>query len=402
VVAWLLAVAALTAPVSAAQPAAGFPGAVAESERFTPAGGAPLDLRFVIDPDRMSRKSRLIAATHAALTTMSDWFGAPPTAQLTVIAVDCGPHSAIDLAQGAGTMAACVPWLAPIRDQRTERDLIRAVAREYWTVNGVRAGGFASSLVSYTANRAIHSQLEGSDFAAPRFFGGYVPFPLRSVLLSPPVNDPRPRVLQFGDAADVRPENARDVRALQTIERYVGWPSMLAALARLRISDASRWNTDGLGDILSDARGTDMHRLVDECFRNGAVFDYAIDSVQSRPAGEQVESTITIVRHGDARFSTSRDDSDRDAAIPVRVRFADGREIRDRIDGAAPSVALQYTAPAAVVGATVDPDVMLVLDGNRDNNSFVRDPQTSRLGVRLAMNWLAWLQNAMLSYTALL
>jgi hypothetical protein len=32
----------------------------------------------------------------------------------------------------------------------------------------------------------------------------------------------------------------------------------------------------------------------------------------------------------------------------------------------------------------------------------VRDAPSSPLGVRLALNWMAWLQNAMLSYTALL
>jgi hypothetical protein len=141
--------------------------------------------------------------------------------------------------------------------------------------------------------------------------------------------------------------------------------------------------------------------LVTECFRGDAVFDYAIDGVQARTAGSQVESTISIVRKGNARFALSDDESERDATIPVRVRFADGREVRDMIDGAAPSVTLQYTAAVPVVGATVDPDMMLVLDTNRDNNTFVRDRATSMLGVRLAFHWLAWLQNAMLSYSTL-
>jgi len=45
---------------------------------------------------------------------------------------------------------------------------------------------------------------------------------------------------------------------------------------------------------------------------------------------------------------------------------------------------------------------MLLLDVDRANNAIVHDTRTSPLGIRLALNWMAWLQNAMLSYTALL
>ena len=56
---------------------------------------------------------------------------------------------------------------------------------------------FEEALAVYTGTRAIHELLEGSNFEVVRFFGGLVPFPLRSVLLSPPVADPRPRVWRF-------------------------------------------------------------------------------------------------------------------------------------------------------------------------------------------------------------
>ena len=64
-------------------------------------------------------------------------------------------------------------------------------------------------------------------------------------------------------------------------------------------------------------------------------------------------------------------------------------------------MSLIYSARAAAVAATIDPDAMLLLDEDRDNNTIVRHKPVSRLGIRLALHWLAWLQNAMLSYTAL-
>jgi hypothetical protein len=84
------------------------------------------------------------------------------------------------------------------------------------------------------------------------------------------------------------------------------------------------------------------------------------------------------------------------------VRFADGTEVYDRFDAAAPSVTLTYAARTRAVSAIVDDEAMLLLDVNRDNNAIVRDAPTLQLGVRLALHWLGWLQNAMLSYTALL
>jgi hypothetical protein len=85
----------------------------------------------------------------------------------------------------------------------------------------------------------------------------------------------------------------------------------------------------------------------------------------------------------------------------MRVRFADGTELRDVFDGAAPSVSRVYTAKTAAVSATVDPDVVLLLDVNRENNTIIRNAATAPLGVRLAINWMTWLQQAMLSYTAI-
>jgi hypothetical protein len=52
--------------------------------------------------------------------------------------------------------------------------------------------------------------------------------------------------------------------------------------------------------------------------------------------------------------------------------------------------------------ATVDPDLMLLLDVNRGNNAIVRDAPLAPLGIRLALNWMTWLQNTVLSYTAIL
>lgn len=386
----------LAAAAVSAQSVDGFPESrfFEQRESFTPDGGAPIELRFLIAREGAGQAERLVRATRAALTVMSEWFGPLPAASgvegsLTVAGVPWRSHGA---PTDESVLIAPLRWLTPARDQSTERAVIAAMVRRYWD-RGAAPTAFEQSLIIYSGTRAMHQLLEGSNFATLRFFGGAVPFSLRSLLLSPPVAYPRPRVWGFdelGSPAATTADVRRGVRALQTVERYVGWPAMLAALSRIRESGAR--DSDRLAAALSEARGTDLRSLVAECLRADAVFDYAIDDLRSAPGNAGlIETTVTIGRRGSGRFP----------AVPVVVRFADGSEARDHVDGMAPSTTLVYSAPTAAVAATIDPDTMLVLDDDRDNNAVVRAAPTSPLGVRLAMNWMAWLQNTMLSYTAL-
>ena len=324
---------------------------------------------------------RVMNASSAAVQLLHDWFGPLPGP----VAITRSPR-----------------WLTPVRDQSLERAVIGDIARQYWAAPSPASPAFTEALVAYTAARAIHHLLQERNFAVPLFFGGFVPFPLRSVQLSPPLSNPRPRVLQFDFADPAGPDHVRGARALQSLERYLGWPTMLDALSRLRSSDPSRWNPGAFAEILSEVRGTDLRFLVTECFRAGAEFDYALDDLQTHAVRSgQFETTVSIARRGTGRFALRDEGADREAAMRVVVRFADGREVRDAIDGAAPSATRVFTAPAPAVRAAVDPDVMLVLDVDRANNAIVRESRLSKLGVRLALHWLAWLQNTLLSYNAL-
>lgn len=330
-------------------------------------------------PASAHQPSRLVNVSQAATSMLADWFGPLPKPVLS---------------------ATPLPWLALARDQRFEREVIRGLVRQYWTGSvSAPEGSFKAALIAYVSMRAIHQLLEGSNFETPRFFGGLVPFPLRSVLLSPIVADSRPRVSHFGDPdEDTASVVTRGVSALQTIERYVGWPTMLQTLAAIRTGDVTQQR---FADALSEIRGTDMRFLVDECFHFDTVFDYAVASLQSASsASGDVETTVLIARHGPGMFTTNAG-GDRSPIMSMRVRFADGGDVREMFDGAAPSVSRVYTAKTAAVSATVDPDVVLLLDVNRENNTIIRNAPTSKLGVRLALNWMAWLQQTMLSYTAI-
>lgn len=325
-----------------------------------------------------SQQARIAQAARTATQLLTEWLG-PPAAPIAV---------------GAGVP---VRWLTPVRDQALERSVIASIARQFW--NGPSASTpFHEALIVYTGTRAIHHVLEGSNFEVVRFFGGVVPLPLRSVLLSPPVADQRPRVWQFGELP-ASGDAARLVRGLQTLERYVGWPAMAQTLTALRSSGSL--DATAFASTLSDVRGTSIAVLVQECFRADAVFDYAIGGVSSAPAANGLyESSLSVLRIGSGVFSLG-DRDDREQSMPLLVRFADGSEFRDWFNGTPPSTTMVYTANTPVTYAAIDPELMLLLDVNRSNNIFATEAPIRPLGIRLALHWMSWLQQTMLAYTAL-
>lgn len=324
-----------------------------------------------------AQQARAAEATRAATQLLTEWLGPPP--------------SPIEAPAGIP-----VRWLLPERDRSLERSVIASITRQFWAA--APASPLRDALIVYTGSRAMHHVLEGSNFKVVRFFGGVVPLPLRSILLSPPVADRRPRVWQFAELP-ASAEAVRLVRSLQTLERYAGWPAMAQTLTALRAHGTL--DVAALASTMSVILGTGIDRLVHECFRADAVFDYAIESVAATAAaGGRFESSLSVLRAGSGMF-TLGDDEDPENSMPVMVRFADGSELRDWFDGAAPSTTLVYTANTPVVYAAIDPELMLTLDVNRHNNTYAAATPLQPLALRLALHWMAWLQQTMLTYSAM-
>lgn len=329
-----------------------------------------------------SQRERVAIAAQASLELLTQWFGASAVTQPSLGGVP-------------------IRWLAFERDRSLERAVIASVAREYWSssIGRDRLSPFAEAIVVYSAARAIHERLEGSNFATVRFFGDMVPFPLRSVSLSPPVADPRPRVTRM-DELPVRPDVLRMVRGLQTIERYVGWPAMAQTLAELHADRGSPLDAGAFARALSVVRGADVRGLIAECFRDDVVFDYAIGDVRAAPGGPPIETSVVIVRRGSGAFEVGSSE-DPEHTMPLLLRFADGNELRDWFDGRATQTTRIYTTSARLVSAAIDPEMMLLLDADRANNTFTTTLSVRPLGVRLALHWMSWLQQMMLTYSAL-
>ncbi len=321
-----------------------------------------------------------------ALALLDDWLGPLTLPQLKVI--DEAWNSPLGGAWSPGIVTVRSRWIAPARDRSLERELIAGLTRQYWTGRDP----FHDSLILYTGGRAIDTLLEGSQFYSDRYIGGFLPYPLRSLSLSPPARDARPRLRRYRELDGADGAAHRIARALEVAERYLGWPAMQQALSAFRAEGAG--SLKDFVAIASAQRGHDVSWLFDDAGREGATFDYAVGGLDSRPGAHgQFDVRLTIERRGDAVFAR---------ALPVETRFADGSSIRDVWDARQPQATIDYVSASPAVAAAIDPEIILILDESRSNNVISTEPQPwNRLALKLACDWAIWLQHAMLAYSGI-
>jgi hypothetical protein len=388
-------------------------GLTLRQERYAPAQGPPIELRFFLRSTIPEQSQRVVAATTSTLRTYGEWFGPFPFPQLVV--VDAPWNSGLAGASYPGVIVVSTRWINASRDRSLERTLIGAIARQYWRAGALAPAStlapasasaptwFDEGLAYYAGVRVVHQELEGGNYAAHRFFGGFVPFALRSVLWSPNPSDPRPRVRRFPEISPPDGQAARAMSALQTLERYIGWPALQQAIEAYRQS-----GTEEFPAVLRRQTGRDFSWFFDEAFRFPARFDYGVDRVSSEPSPETPATFVTTVvlrRFGDGIFAGTNEP--RDAlpggarSLPVETRFEDGTEVRDWWDGRDAGKQLTYTSKSRATSVSVDPEAMLVLDADRTNNTMTLKPVFSATGARLALQWVMWLQDLMLTYSAL-
>ncbi len=280
-------------------------------------------------------------------------------------------------------------WLELARGASLEHAILREFAGQIWIGEGA-PDAFRTALAEYSAAMAIHQTLPGGHVHVERFFNGAIPYPVRQVSLTPRGSEVRPRLRYFGPADTLDPAVDAWLRFLATLERYLGWPALQQALAALR--SGGDITPPRLHALLTEQTGRELEWLFSTFDRKVRV-DYAVVAFSSAAsASGRFETTVRVERRGDGPAHS----------LPVLVRFADGSEIRDRVDGRDQETVLRYDSVAPARLASVDPDAFLMLDADRTNNTRTIEAPADDIGLRLAFNWMSWLQDAMLACTALI
>ena len=309
-----------------------------------------------------THRPRVEQAAQASLALLTEWFGPAPLS-----------HTNLDEVPAS--------WLLFERDRTLERSVVASVTRQYWSsaIGRHDLTPFEDAIVGYTAQRVIDQELGDRNRAVVGFFGGTMRFPLR--LAAEAFDTPL-------------------IRGLRTIERYAGWPAMIEALALLRASPEVRLEPATLATALSAIRGSDVRLLIAECLRPDATFDYAIADVGSALSGDTIQTSLSIVRSGSGVFEIGTD-VDPERSMPLLLRLADGTELREWFDGRAERMTLVYSTSSRLILAAIDPEAMVLRDQNRTNNTFTAAPAIRSLGLRLSLHWVSWLQQMMLTYSAM-
>ena len=411
----LLAAALVSTPLSARQapPLPAIAGSdltryAVHRETLAPPDRAPIDLVVLSKPDARLPAPGITATVAQAVAKLDDWLGAAEIEQLTV--VDLPWRTAVRDA-APGVVAIHSRWQAPVRDKSLERELIAGLVRQYFP--HADDDWFREALVLFTAGRAIDVLLEGSQFHADRYLGGFLAHPIRSVPLSPMARDSRPRLRRYAELtaggpadAEVRARAAHAAEALAMAERYLGWPAFQQALSEFRARGPAGGSVAEFAAIASEQGGRDLAWLFVAPLESGATFDYAVTGLESMPSPAtpgQYDVRVTVSRLGTAVFGPGANAAGTGTArsLVVETRFGDGTVIRDWWDGRNATATLDYVSPSPAVAAAIDPEVIVLLDEQRANNRVAVTQPWSRLAARLALDWAIWLQNAMLTYASI-
>jgi hypothetical protein len=392
------------------------------ADRFEAADRSVVAVRVRVQPEHRREAARYARAAVASLGTLRQWLG--PYRRPTLTVVDPPWHGAA-AADASAIVADRAPWLTSAVSMSPELATARAIARRLWAESvdtSALPEWFAAGLVEYCARRIVTPLFEGehlgNGFAMlePRYFGGFVPRFIRIRLRADADGEPLPayRVHPRADPAapaatalDRRSLEAKTVLTLTTLERWVGGPPFDAALAEF--VGASRGRRPTLADfssVLSAATGQDLSWLLQPTLAGSAVFDYAVAALHSEDAaGGGFETTVVVQRREDGRFTgaaaprVGQFESGR--GVVVALTFDDGSRIVDAWDGRETRRTLRYLSAARARSAEVDPERSILLDVRRTNNSVTLQPRTAAAATRWTARWLVWLQQVLLTCSAL-
>lgn len=391
-------------------------------QRFEAAALPSVDVRFSIQPEHRHSEQRYVSAAMATLKDVGEWLGPFPGQSLTIVDPPWGGSP--DRITDDAVMLERTPWWSTPTAMTPELATARAVGRRFWiALVDTRAlpSWFVDGLVEYTARRVVTPLFQGVNLAPGyamlerRYFGGFVPWFVRLRLLPESDGGPmeayraKPRVDADAPASseDRRSLSGKAALTLNTLERWVSRPVFDAALTEfVRTSRGRQPTLNDFARVASTVSSQDLSWFFSQTFAGSAVFDYSVaelTSVEQSP--ERFETTVVVARLGDGVFTGTSAPRvgpfESGRGMTLLVTFADGQRVIDRWDGRDARKSLRYSSPSRAVSATIDPDRTLVLDLHVTNNSRIIAPRGGTASTRWAARWMLWLEDLLLTYSAL-
>jgi hypothetical protein len=397
---------------------------------FTAPGLPAVEMQLLLQPEHATQADRHFEATAIALKNYGAWFGPYPYGYITII----DPVTIFNAgAQGESTggmeyptlFTAGTRFIAPWAGASPEGVTIHEAGHQFWygivATNEFEHAWMDEGFNTFSTARAMAESQPNRFVTVERYFGGLAAWPYFDVPWSREIDGDRLNQYRPVAASEAQsrptwqywPATASAITYnktalwLNTLERYLGWPTTQKILSTYFARGAFRHPTpDEFFATASEVSGQDLTWFFDAVHRGSAVFDYGVSQVTSTPhdprgmigdgsstfsAGTTAsgfDDVIVVNRLGDGVFP-----------IDVRVTFDDGASVVERWDGRDRWHAFHYRRSARVSTVEVDPNRVLLLDVNYTNNSWTATPQAAAAARKWSLRWLTWLEELLITYS---
>ena len=365
-----------------------------------------VDLR--LDADHDAFRPRVSVAIRESLADAIAWLGPSPVQSLT-------------LGDTGVTDVAIQPrWPGSPATMDVESQVAYEVVRSWWPrrdtpdESGALVDGAAWYLQSRIVERLydLHFKTIAYHADSVRWFGGGVRWAFLDLPLSRWATGlGRDEYLRPRRSTQGWPGTAHAAMAFATLERYLGWPALQGALqAWAHQAWLAPMTRTEIAEVVGAAAGQDLSWFFETSFDPALRFDYRLDAVATAPGPLSCtppcyRTRVTLKRIGTASFSgSSRAPAgpyENGDALDVLVRFADGTEAVSRWDGRQAERVFEFDSAAPAAEAQFDPSRTVLLDQNYLDNTWRHEPGSTVPVAKWMARWIVWLQNAMLSYGAL-
>ena len=382
------------------------PDYLVRTARFEHPSLPAVEMRLLLQPEHAAQAERHFDATRTTLKYYGEWYGPYPYGHITI--VDPAFQSGAGGMEYPTLFTAGSRWLAPAGVTTPEGVTVHEAGHQFWYGivgnNEFEDAWLDEGFNTFSTARAI-AQVYEPNYLAPRYFGGFVPWVIRDIALG--------RETEGNRLAGYRRDAKSDAQAtptfryfpatggsitynktalwLNTLERRIGWP----ALQRILSTYFARWSFKhpkpvDFFAIANASTGQDLGWYFDQVYRSSNIFDYGVDALTSEREGEHYRTTVVVRRFGEAVFP-----------VDVAVTFSGGERVIEYWDGQERWKAYVYERAAPPVSAQIDPERVLLLDGNYTNNSKTLKPRTAEAAAKWSITWMVWLQDCLLSWAAL-
>jgi len=394
--------------------------------RFDEPGMPPVEMRLLLQPEHAAQAERHFEATRTTLRWYGTWYGPYPYGYITI--VDPAWQSGAGGMEYPTLFTAGSRWLAPASVMQPEGVTIHEAGHQFWYGivgnNEFEHAWLDEGFNTFSTGRATEaSPAYRVNYESRRYFGGFVPWVFRDILVSRDVDEnglsgyrasaksdaPSTPSYQYFPSTGGGLSYSKTALWLHTLERYLGWPTWQRVMATF----FDRWKfrhptPQDFFAVVNEVTGRDMTWFFDQAYRSSNVFDYGIESVTSEPAKgpgfvdrqgriefeaaddpkAPTRSTVIVRRYGEALFP-----------VDVLVTFKNGEKVREAWNGRDRWKAFTYERATPAVSAVVDPDRVLLLDVNRTNNSYTTSPQAGPAARKWMLKWMIWLQDALATHS---